>query len=255
MIQSIIIDDEPNARASLLQELKLHCPEIQIIGEAASVAEAVPLLQKSSRLELLFLDIQLTDGSGFDILEKVDFQLFKTIFTTAYSDYALKAIKFSPLDYLLKPIDAEELRAAIDKALRTRQDAFTGQMNSFLQQYRTAMAAPQQRISLATSEGIHLFPVQSILRCASDGNYTTVHFQNGKKILLSKTLKDMEETLAPYRFMRIHKSHLVNLDHVQSYLNRFAGEVVMSDGTRLSVAQRKKAELLKLLGTWGKGEK
>ncbi|MCB0517524.1 MAG: response regulator transcription factor [Lewinellaceae bacterium] len=247
MIKSILIDDEPNARLSLRQELDLHCPEIKIIGEAASVAEGANLIIKHPGLELLFLDIQLTDGSGFDILEKVDFQAFKTIFTTAYSDYALKAIKFQPLDYLLKPIDAEELRAAVDKALHTQQASFNQQMQQFMQQYRNA-TAPPERIALATSDGIHLHPVRSIVRLAAEGNYTTVFFENGKKLLLAKTLKEMEETLAAHRFERIHKSHLVNIDHVQSYVNRFGGEVVMSDGMELPVAQRKKRYLLQILG-------
>ncbi len=250
MIKSILIDDEPNARATLRQELDLHCPEIRIIGEAGSVAEGVALLRKQTDVDLLFLDIQLTDGAGFDILEQVDYQSFKTIFTTAYSDYALKAIKFAPLDYLLKPIDAEELRAAVDKALRTQQTSFNSQMQQFMQQYRTA-TAPPERIALATADGIHLFPVRSIVRLASEGNYTTVFFDTGKKLLLAKTLKELEESLARHRFERIHKSHLVNLDHVQSYVNRFGGEVVMSDGAELPVAQRKKGYLLQVLGGMG----
>lgn len=250
MIKSILIDDEPNARATLRQELDLHCPEIKIVGEAASVQEAVQLFKSQPDLQLLFLDIQLTDGSGFDILEQVDYQQFKTIFTTAYSDYALKAIKFSPLDYLLKPIDAEELRAAVDKALQTQQASFNQQMSLFIQLYRSATALPE-RIALATADGIHLFPVKSIVRLTSEGNYSTVFFENGKKLMLAKTLKELEENLARYRFERIHKSHLVNLDHVQSYVNRFGGEVVMSDGTELPVAQRKKAYLLQVLGGMG----
>ncbi|MBI1228328.1 MAG: response regulator [Bacteroidetes bacterium] len=250
MIKAILTDDEPNARSTLRQELDLHCPEIRIIGEAGSVAEAVDLIRKQADVDLLFLDIQLTDGSGFDILEKVDYQSFKTIFTTAYSDYALKAIKFAPLDYLLKPIDAEELRAAVDKALATQQTSFNTQMQQFMQQYRSA-TSPPDRIALATADGIHLHAVRSIVRLASEGNYTTVFFENGKKLLLAKTLKDMEETLARHRFERIHKSHLVNLDHVQSYVNRFGGEVVMSDGAELPVAQRKKGYLLQVLGGMG----
>lgn len=250
MINAIIIDDEAGARASLKQEVELNCPEINIIGEGGSVAEGVRLIRQMGVFDLLFLDIQMTDGSGFDILEKVDYQSFKTIFTTAYSDYALKAIKFAPHDYLLKPIDGDELREAVDKMLQTQQGHFNGQMHAILEQYRTAFAKPQ-RISLATSDGIHLFPVKSIVRCASDGNYTTVFFDNKKKLLLSKTLKEMEENLSRFGFERIHKSHLVNLEHVQSYTNRSAGEVIMSDGTELPVSQRKKSHLLAVLGQIG----
>jgi two-component system LytT family response regulator len=250
MIRAIIIDDEPHAISALRQELEFHCPEISAIGEAASVKEGVALLRQTPQLDLLFLDIQLTDGSGFDILEQVDYQQFKVIFTTAYSDYALKAIKFMPLDYLLKPVDPDELRAAVDKALSAQQAAFSQQVFNFLQQYRGASSLPE-RVALATAEGIHLFPVRSIVRLASEGNYTTVFFEGGKKLLLAKTLKEMEESLSRYRFERIHKSHLVNLDHVQSYINRFGGELVMSDGAELPVAQRKKAYLLQVLGNFG----
>ncbi|MCU0348019.1 MAG: LytTR family DNA-binding domain-containing protein [Saprospiraceae bacterium] len=250
MFKAILIDDEPNARATLRQEIDLHCPEIRIIGEAGSVAEGVALLQKQPTIDLLFLDIQLTDGAGFEILEQVDYQLFKTIFITAYSDYALKAIKFQPLDYLLKPIDAEDLRDAVDKAIQTQQASFNQQMRQFMQQYKSAALLPE-RIALATADGIHLYPVRSIVRMAAEGNYTSVFFENGKKLLLAKTLKEMEESVTLHRFERIHKSHLVNLEHIQSYVNRFGGEVVMSDGTELPVAQRKKGYLLQLLSKIG----
>ncbi|HOY06448.1 MAG TPA: LytTR family DNA-binding domain-containing protein [Saprospiraceae bacterium] len=245
MINAIIIDDEPAARASLALEIKLHCPGIRIIAEAGSVVEGIEVIQSNRLADLLFLDIQLTDGSGFEILQNIDFQNYKIIFTTAHSEYALRAIKFSPLDYLLKPIDAEELKAAVEKVLQSRQSDFYEQIQRLVQQMNPGMAS--SRVALATADGIHLYFVKNIVRCASDGNYTTVHFDDRTKLLVAKTLKDMETLFRPFHFERIHKSHLINLDHLRRYYNRFAGEVEMSDGSFLPVAQRKKTQLLDLL--------
>ncbi|MBC7774442.1 MAG: response regulator transcription factor [Phycisphaerae bacterium] len=246
MINAIIIDDEPAARASLALEIKLHCPQINIVAEASSVAEGIEAVGSHPQASLLFLDIQLTDGSGFDLLQKINFESLKIIFTTAYSEYALRAIKFAPLDYLLKPIDAQELQAAVEKATRGKQTELQEQIRLFMQQMGGS-AAPA-RITLATADGIHLHYVKNIVRCASDGNYATVYFDDQRKLLVAKTLKDLELLLSPYPFERIHKSHLINLDHLRRYYNRFSGEVEMSDGAILPVAQRKKTQLLELLG-------
>ena len=246
MINAIIIDDEPAARASLGLEIKLHCPQINILAEASSVAEGVEVVQRHPKADLLFLDIQLTDGSGFDLLQQIDFESLKIIFTTAYSEYALRAIKFAPLDYLLKPIDAQELQAAVEKATRGQQTEMQQQIRLFIQQINGGNA--NARIALATADGIHLHYVKNIVRCASDGNYATVHFDDKSKLLVAKTLKDLELLLSSYAFERIHKSHLINLDHLKRYFNRFSGEVEMSDGAILPVAQRKKTQLLELLG-------
>ena len=246
MINAIIIDDEPAARASLALEINLHCPQINIVAEASSVEEGIETLRQNPHASLLFLDIQLSDGSGFDLLQKIDFENLKVIFTTAYSEYALRAIKFAPLDYLLKPIDAQELQAAVEKATRGRQTGMQEQIRLFMQQMGNS---PQSaRISLATADGIHLHYVKNIVRCASDGNYATVYFEDKSKLLVAKTLKDLEILLSPYAFERIHKSHLINLDHLRRYYNRFSGEVEMSDGSILPVSQRKKSQLLELLG-------
>ncbi|HLP96520.1 MAG TPA: LytTR family DNA-binding domain-containing protein [Saprospiraceae bacterium] len=245
MINAIIIDDEPAARASLQLEIELHCPQIRVIATAGSVAEGMEVVRANPHATLLFLDIQLTDGSGFDLLEQINFDHLKIIFTTAYSEYALRAIKFSPLDYLLKPIDAQELQDAVDKVSKGKQSDMQDQIRQFMQQLNQSAAPP--RIALATADGIHLHYVKSIVRCASDGNYATVHFEDKSKLLVAKTLKDLELMLAPYAFERIHKSHLINMDHLKRYYNRFSGEVEMSDGALLPVAQRKKAYLLELL--------
>ena len=245
MINAIIIDDEPAARASLRLDIQLHCPQIRVVAEASSVATGIREIRQNQDTQLLFLDIQLTDGSGFDLLNNIDLEEMKVIFTTAYSEYALRAIKFAPLDYLLKPIDEDELKQAVEKVLKAQPVQVNEQIKLFMQQMNAGPSPA--RIALATADGMHLHYVKDIVRCASDGNYAMVHFTNGSKLLVAKTLKDMESLLAAYPFERIHKSHLINLDHLRRYYNRFTGEVEMSDGTLIPVAQRKKTALLELL--------
>ncbi len=245
MINAIIIDDEPAARSTLTQEIELHCPQIKIIAEAGSVVEGINVVQANPHAQLLFLDIQLTDGSGFDLLQNIDYQKLSIIFTTAYSEYALRAIKFSPMDYLLKPIDAEELKTAVDKVIQSKQSDVHEQIRLFMQQMNTSAIPP--RIALATSDGIHFYFVKNIVRCASDGNYSTVYFDDKSKLLIAKTLKDLELLLLPFQFERVHKSHLINIEHLRRYYNRFSGELEMSDGAIIPVAQRKKTQLLDLL--------
>lgn len=247
MIRTIIIDDEQQARVALKQEIKLNCPQIEVVAEANSVKSGIASILEHHP-ELVFLDIQLTDGIGFDILEKVTNLNFKIIFTTAYSDYALKAIKFSALDYLLKPIDGQELTEALDKLVQRPQENFNLQIKNFLDNHLSSN--PKRRIALSTSEGIHLYELQQIVRCASEGNYTRIFFSNGKKLMVSKTLKELEELLCQYDFERIHKSHIINIGHLVSYLNKDNGYVVMSDQTTIAVAQRKKSHLLSVLNAF-----
>ncbi len=250
-MNTIIIDDETQARIALKQEIQFNCPQIKIIAEANDVKSGVQAIV-DHKPDLIFLDIQLTDGLGFDILDQVKtlqpLGQFKIIFTTAYSEYALKAIKFSALDYLLKPIDGDELKAAIQRLESKSQDSFNLQIQNFLRNQQ--LQNPQKRIALNTAEGIHLYELRDIVRCTSEGNYTQFFFANGKKLLIAKTLKEAEELLTPYNFERIHKSHIINLDHMQSYFNKDNGYVLMSDKSEISVSQRKKSKLLAVLNAY-----
>ena len=173
---------------------------------------------------------------------------FKVIFTTAYSSYALKAIKFSALDYLLKPIDGNELKSAVKKIADHPQENFNRQVENFINNQQ--LSNPKKRIALSTSDGIHLYELQQIIRCTSEGNYTNIYFTNGKRLLVAKTLKDLEELLCQYNFSRIHKSHIINIDHLVSYLNKDNGYVVMTDKSTIAVAQRKKSQLLSILNAF-----
>lgn len=241
-MKALIIEDELKAISALKQEIELNCPEVEVIDTAQDITTALIKI-KSAEPDLIFLDIQLSDGLGFDILSQLDVINFKIIFTTAYSKYALEAIKFSALDYLLKPIDATELKLAVEKAKKQSNQNINEKINALLYNQNTTT----KRIALQTSEGVFLHEISSIIRCNSDGNYTTVYFENGKKILIVKTLKDFEELLKNYGFERIHHSHLINMTHLTSYINKDGGYVIMSDKTTLPVSQRKRSNFLKTL--------
>ena len=243
-ITAIIIDDETQARSALKESLSIHCPQINVINEAGTVADGIRLLE-STTCQLLFLDIHLTDGTGFDILEAVRNRKQKVIFTTAYSQYALKAIKFSALDYLLKPISGKELREAVDKVLEQESDLNHMLISNFIRNQDSSMQ--QKRIALHSSEGIALCAIHSIIRCQSEGNYVRFFFTDRKPLMIAKTLKDTEEILSGLGFERIHHSHIINIEHLQSYISKDGGYVQMNDNFVLPVSNRKKAQLMEKL--------
>lgn len=246
-LRTLIIEDEAQAISALKAEIWTHCPEIIIVGSAGSVSEGcekIKLLQP----QLIFLDIQLSDGLGFEILHSFKEHHFKIIFTTAYSQYAIKAFKFSALDYLLKPIDSQDLKEAVQKATTTTKTEEMLKMENFL--YNKSEGQLRKKVAFHTSEGISIFEIATIIKCTSESNYTGVYFDNGKKVLFSKTLKEFEELLSNSGFERIHHSHLINLDHLTQFVNKDGGYVVLSDRSTLPVSQRKKAGLLEALKNW-----
>lgn len=244
LIHAVIIEDEDQARSALKQELELNCPNVKIVGEAATVKSGLQIILDKTP-DLVFLDIQLSDGSGFEILEQIKKPNFKLIFTTADTKHALKAFQFSAVHYLLKPISGSDLIEALNRIEKTdTKTAFTN-IENFIQ--NRSLSDTNKRIALQTSDGIQLVEVKNIIRCQSEGNYTMFHFVGNKRLLISKTLKDFEEMLAPLGFERIHISHLINLSHLISYQNKGGGDVIMSDKSVIPVAQRKKTQLLDIL--------
>src|SRR5690606_8797342 len=250
MIKAILIDDDKNLREGMKKLLALFAPNIKIIGEADSVASGVEAIT-NLQPQVVFLDIQLNDGTGFDILEKVA-EKNKTItsnivFITAHEQYAIKAFRFSALDFLLKPVDPEELQKVIEKIKNTvkKRDSFD-HIDLLLENIRKKVDN-FKRIALSTTDGIHLFDVSDIIRCESTDNYTTFYIKNSKPILISKTLKEYEELLAQHGFERIHQSHLINLAYLKSYIKKEGGYVIMSDNSNLPVSQRKKDRLQELI--------
>ena len=246
MITAILIDDDNNLRAGMKSLLTRYAPEIKIIGEADSVKTGAELLLLN-KPQVVFLDIHMGDGSGFDLLEEVNKRgklNSQIVFITAHEQYAIKAFRFSALDFLLKPVDPEELQKVIAK-LKTVLDKndSVAHIDLLLENIRKKVDN-FKRIALSTSDGIHLFEVSDIIRCESEDNYTKFYIKNNKPVLISKTLKEYEELLTEHGFERIHQSHLINLAYLKSYIKKDGGYVVMSDNSHLPISQRKKERLL-----------
>lgn len=250
MTTALLIDDDANLRAGMRKMLSRYAPEITIIGEADSVQTGVEAMSKLQP-QVLFLDIQLTDGTGFDVLEQLAEKngkiKFQVVFITAHEQYAIKAFRFSALDFLLKPVDPEELLKVIDKIKNVLDKSDNYSHIDLLLENIRKKVDNFKRIALSTSDGIHLFDVSDIIRCESEDNYTKFYIKNNKPILISKTLKEYEELLTEHGFERIHQSHLINLAYLKSYIKKDGGYVVMADNSNLPISQRKKERLQELL--------
>jgi two-component system, LytTR family, response regulator len=246
MIKALIIDDEKKARETIRNMVNLYCSNLEIVGEAEEIKTAEQLIG-SLKPDLVFLDIKMPNGSGFDLLTRLGNVDFRVIFITAYAEYAIKAFKFSAIDYILKPINPDELIASVNKvqtlaekeSLNERLEAFISNM--------AGISRDIKKIVLKTSDSIHVINVRDIIRCEADGNYTCFYLINDKKILVSNTLKEYDEMLAPYRFFRTHQSHLVNIDHIERYEKKSGGFLVMKDRSEVPVSVRKKEVLLSFL--------
>jgi two-component system LytT family response regulator len=248
MFKALIIDDEANGRLSLRGKLEFYCPDITHIEEAQDVEEALKSISQQMP-DVVFLDIKLGKESGFELLEALDDDAVKKIeiiFTTAHDEYALKAIKFSALDYLLKPIDLDELVSAVEKLKEKRKTApgIEQNLRVLLENFKQKNEGPK-KIAVSSSEGISILKVSDIVRCESSSNYTNFHMKDGSRIMVSKTLKEFDSALSDHNFERIHKSHLVNMEFVKKYITNDGGFLILEDGTRLPVSNRKKDELLK----------
>lgn len=247
-IKTLIIDDESGARALLQSMLNDHCPEVEVVADADSMATGLKAIA-TYKPQLVFLDIKMPHGTGFDLLEQVPNKDFEVIFTTAHDEYGIKAIKFAALDYLLKPIDIDELQDAIVKARRKIQDRtrhLDEQLKVLFANFQNESRKLKQ-VALPTQDGILFLPVREILRCEADGSYTRIHRINGDQVLISKNLKEIEGLLEGLHFCRVHKSHLIGLDHVVRYIKGKGGEVEMKDGTTVEVSVRRREAFLKML--------
>ncbi len=245
MIKAIIVDDEPYCCEALDALLNRYCPQVKVVGICYSGKEALQEI-KEQKPQLLFLDIEMPQMNGFELLQKIPDPDFDLIFTTSYDQYAIKAIRFSALDYLLKPIDRDELQAAVHK-ITSRNHAPLGQQLELLIKKINLPAAQINKIALPTMEGLQMVTVDTIISCESDSNYTIVFLKNKQKIVVSRTLKDIEEILEDYPFFRIHHSYLVNINEINKYVKGEGGYVVMSDGSVVDVSRSKKEFLLKRL--------
>jgi len=245
MIKAIIVDDEPYCCETLEIMIGKFCPELTVAAVLHSGAEAIEALAKFSP-QLVFLDIEMPYMNGFEFLEKVHFINFGLIFTTSYDQYAIKAIRFSALDYLLKPIDREELIQAVAKVSKLLQNPTELQLELLLQKFNERKIQIK-KIALPTMEGLQMVEIDSIISCSSDSNYTNFFLRNNKKLTASRTMKDVEELLSDYSFLRVHHSFLVNLNEIHKYIKGEGGYLVMSDGTHIDVSRSRKEMLLQKL--------
>lgn len=250
MITAILIDDDINLRNGMRELLAFYAKDILIVGEADDVPSGVKIIDEL-KPQVVFLDIQLNDGTGFDILEKLAEKNGKTtshiIFITAHEEYAIKAFRFSALDFLLKPVDIDELELVIGKIRETveKKDNYA-HIDLLLENIRKKVDT-YKRIALTTSDGIHLYELSDIIRCEGENNYTTFYIKNSKPVIISKTLKEYEEILEEYGFERIHQKHLINLSYLKSYVKKEGGFVIMADNVQLPISQRKKERLQELI--------
>ena len=239
MIKTIIIEDEQKSRELLFAMIQKNCPDLDVIGMAGDVKEGVELI-RSVKPDLVFLDISMPNGSGFDVLEQVPDQNFEVIFATATDQHALKAIKYSACDYLLKPIDADELQSAVLK-VQKKKKANPGMENlQFLIEHLKRSDENFQKITLPTGNAYEIVNIKDIIRCEADGSYTTFFLADKRKLLISAGLKHYEELLPESDFIRVHHHHLINMNHVLRFLKEDGGYAIMSDGSKIEISRRKK---------------
>jgi two-component system, LytTR family, response regulator len=250
LLSAVIIEDEKKFLVAFRAILQKACPEIKLLGDCGSIKEAQKLIS-DLKPDIVFLDIQLSDGNAFDLLQLLskDAELFnnlRIIFTTASNQFAIQAFRFSAVDYLLKPIIAEELKEAVKKAellkkARGEQSQYRVLLDNMSQENK------EKKICLSTLTELRVCSIHDIIRCESEHNYTTFFFSNAKPLMVSKTLKEYEDLLKEHKFERVHQSHLVNLAYIKSYIKKEHGFILMKDGTEVPISRRKKEQVLEIL--------
>ncbi len=238
-LKTIIVEDEQTSREILKNYLTKYCPTITVVGEASNIDEAMILI-RNNELDLIFLDVEMPYGSGFDLLDKFDETDFEVVFVTAYNQYAIEALNNHASYYLLKPISIDELIKAVD---------YVSQIKIKEKQLQDAVLVPKinvtdHKITIPTQDGFEVLEMKDIIYCKADDNYTELFLNNNQKKLVSKTLKYFEDILKESGFARIHKSFLVNVSYIASYKKGKGGTVSLSNGKELSVSASKKAEFL-----------
>lgn len=247
MINAIIIDDEAHCCDTLAILLKRYCPQIEVGGVFHSGADALTYITMITP-QIMFLDIEMPHMNGFELLEQLPEINFELIFTTSYDQYAIKAFHLSALDYLLKPIDIAELQKAVQKAVKKiiqqKENHLPDQLDILLQKLQNPSKVIG-KIALPTMDGLQMVSVDLIISCASEGNYTIFFLKEHKKIIVSRILKEIEELLRNYSFVRVHHSHIVNLNEIEKYVKGEGGYLIMSDGSSVDVSRSRKDSLLK----------
>lgn len=245
-MQAIIIDDEAKGRLALKEKIKTYCPELEIVAEATNGKEGILAIEKHHP-QIIFLDIEMPVMNGFEMLNNLPDKNFHIIFTTAYDQYAIKAIKYAAFDYLLKPVDIEELVNAVAK-IDNKQKNQTKNQIELLQQNIEHPKKHLHKLAIPTVEGLLFYDINDVVHLEANSNYTNIFFSNKTKILASKTLKEFEELLPGDIFFRTHHSHLINLNYIKRYIKGDGGQIELQNGDYVDVARRKKDEFLKAIG-------
>ena len=248
MIRAIIVEDEEKARSNLMQILSEYCSNVEVVDAQDNVKSGVQAIQQHSP-DLVFLDVHMQGETGFDLLEQIGSIDFEIIFTTAHNEYAVKAFKFSAIDYLLKPVDIDELINAVKKAGDKIKHDATKERYELVIENLKGQKSTFNKIALPTAEGLIFVQVAEIIRCESEDNYTHFFLKDGERILVSKTIKYFEELLTDQDFFRVHQSHLININHIKEYHKGEGGYAIMSDDSAVIVSRRKKEAFLTKLSS------
>ena len=246
MLTAILVDDEENNLSSLKEKILRHCPQVDIVAICDTAEKAITHID-ALQPDLVFLDIEMPVMNGFLMLQQLSFTGFELIFTTAYDHYAIKAIRYSALDYLVKPIEIEELKLAIGRAEEKKSLKPNNQLELLLENIKEKKPT-FQRIAIPTVEGLQFVKVADIVYLEAQVNYTHIFLTNKEKYVVCRTLKDFEDMLPHDNFLRIHHSHIINKTFAEKYIRGEGGQVVLSNGVVLDIAKRKKAEFLKAIG-------
>ena len=244
MIQAIIVDDEIDGREALRLAIQRHCPALQVVAVCSSAPEAKRAILKL-KPKLVFLDIQMPHMSGFDLLEQMEQIDFATIFVTAFDSFAIKAIKFSAFDYLLKPLDTDDLQTAVERFVSEQEAQPVLPQYDHLLHNLKAGPVTFERLAIPTPEGLEFVPLDKIIYCQANGNYSIIHMRDRQQYLVSRSLKECESLLEEQGFCRVHHASLINLTHVQKYIKGEGGYVILSEGHHVDISRRRKEEFLK----------
>jgi two-component system, LytTR family, response regulator len=244
MLRAILIDDDQSNLSALSEKLLKHCPQVQIIGRCDNAEEGIKAIE-SGKPDLVFLDIEMPVMNGFLLLQQLTYRNFELIFVTAYDHYAIKAIKYSALDYLVKPVEIDDLKAAVTKA-EINRNSRTSQLQMELLLEHLNNKQPK-RITIPTSDGLRFINIEDIVYLEASNNYTNIYLATNQKLLVSRTLKDFEDILPSDTFLRIHHSTVINKYYVEKYIRGEGGQVVMRHGNVLDVSKRKKSEFLQAI--------
>lgn len=245
MLRAILVDDDQSNLSSLNEKLTRHCPQVEVIGCWDDAEQAATMIDKL-RPDLVFLDIEMPVMNGFVMLQQLTYRDFALVFVTAYDHYAIKAIKYSAIDYIVKPVDIEELKTSVEKAVMSRKGNSLGSQMELLLEY--FQKKKSLRIPIPTVEGLQFLNLAEIVYLEASKNYTLI-FLDKQKYLVSRTLKDFEDILPPETFIRIHHSHIINKHFVEKYIRGEGGQVVMRNGAVLDISKRKKSEFLEAIGS------